>query len=308
MIAETAAMEFVTTGTETEALLLETNFIKQMKPRYNVLMRDDKSFPYILVTGGSCVAANHQASRRPQSRKGDYYGPFASVWAVNRTLNALQRAFLLRSCSDSYLRKPHAALPALPDQALLRRLARGRSPTPPMRSSSPKRAISFRGRAAPCASISVPRCGGLRRARIRARGAFARPYRGALRHPGRPRHQPAHRPRRPMSSRSLAEAGHVCIEAFFFRNYQNWGNRAYFPKADPYLPRCRKCSAHSSRQFYDDKPTPRLILLSHDVEERAAARGALGARGHARSKSPRRSAARSASSCDACVHERRRKR
>src|ERR687897_282350 len=101
MIAETSAMEFVTTATETEALLLEANLIKQLRPRYNVLMRDDKSLPYILLT------ADHEAPqivkhRGARKRAGDYYGPFASVWAVNRTINALQRAFLLRSCNDSF--------------------------------------------------------------------------------------------------------------------------------------------------------------------------------------------------------------
>src|SRR6185295_2723144 len=100
MIAETAAMEFVTTETETEALLLETNLIKSLKPRFNVLMRDDKSFPYILLTGDHPAPqlTKHRGSR---SRKGDYFGPFASVWAVNRTMNALERAFLVRSCTDS---------------------------------------------------------------------------------------------------------------------------------------------------------------------------------------------------------------
>src|SRR3954453_4102626 len=101
MIGQTTSMEFVTTATETEALLLEANLIKQLKPRYNVLLRDDKSPPYILLT------ADHEAPqlvkhRGARKRKGDYYGPFASVWAVNRTINALQRAFLLRSCNDSY--------------------------------------------------------------------------------------------------------------------------------------------------------------------------------------------------------------
>src|SRR5687767_8891308 len=101
MIGETTSMEFVTTATETEALLLEANLIKQLRPRYNVLMRDDKSLPYILLT------ADHEAPqivkhRGARKRAGDYYGPFASVWAVNRTINALQRAFLLRSCNDSF--------------------------------------------------------------------------------------------------------------------------------------------------------------------------------------------------------------
>ena len=101
MIAETAAMEFVTTATETEALLLEANLIKQLRPRYNVLLRDDKSLPYILLTGET-EAPQMVKHRGARNRPGHYYGPFASVWAVNRTINALQRAFLLRSCNDSY--------------------------------------------------------------------------------------------------------------------------------------------------------------------------------------------------------------
>src|SRR5262245_9874884 len=101
MIAATAALEFVSTATETEALLLEANLIKRLRPRFNVLLRDDKSFPYILIT------ADHWAPqilkhRGARSRAGNYYGPFASVWAVNRTITALQRAFLLRSCSDGF--------------------------------------------------------------------------------------------------------------------------------------------------------------------------------------------------------------
>ena len=101
MIAATASVEFVTTATETEALLLEANLIKRLRPRFNVLLRDDKSFPYILIT------ADHWAPqilkhRGARSREGSYYGPFASVWAVNRTITALQRAFLLRSCSDGF--------------------------------------------------------------------------------------------------------------------------------------------------------------------------------------------------------------
>src|ERR1700745_497517 len=101
MIAATAALEFVSTATETEALLLEANLIKRLRPRFNVLLRDDKSFPHILIT------ADHWAPqilkhRGARSREGNYYGPFASVWAVNRTITALQRAFLLRSCSDGF--------------------------------------------------------------------------------------------------------------------------------------------------------------------------------------------------------------
>ncbi len=101
MISATASMVFISVETETEALLLEANLIKQMKPRFNVLMRDDKSFPYILIARDHDAPqiAKHRGAR---VRKGDYFGPFASVWAVNRALNALERAFLLRSCSQSF--------------------------------------------------------------------------------------------------------------------------------------------------------------------------------------------------------------
>src|SRR3954471_6959185 len=101
MVVATTALEFVTTATETEALLLEANLIKRLRPRFNVLLRDDKSFPYILITGDHWAPQilKHRGAR---SRQGSYYGPFASVWAVNRTVTALQRAFLLRSCSDSF--------------------------------------------------------------------------------------------------------------------------------------------------------------------------------------------------------------
>ncbi len=101
MIAGTATLEFVSTATETEALLLEANLIKRLRPRFNVLLRDDKSFPYILITADHWAPQilKHRGARK---REGRYYGPFASVWAVNRTITALQRAFLLRSCSDGF--------------------------------------------------------------------------------------------------------------------------------------------------------------------------------------------------------------
>src|SRR6516162_2954969 len=100
MIAATATIEFVSTATETEALLLEANLIKRLRPRFNVLLRDDKSFPYILLTGDH-VSPQISKHRGARTRKGEYYGPFASVWAVNRTITALERAFLIRSCTDA---------------------------------------------------------------------------------------------------------------------------------------------------------------------------------------------------------------
>ena len=123
MVADTASMEFVTTATEVEALLLEANLIKRLKPRYNVVLRDDKSFPFILIARDHPMPQilKHRGAR---NRKGDYFGPFASAGAVNRTINTLQRAFLLRSCSDSYYERRTQALPALSDQALQRALHR----------------------------------------------------------------------------------------------------------------------------------------------------------------------------------------
>ena len=121
MIAETAEMLFVTTASETEALLLESNLIKRLKPRYNVSYRDDKSFPNILLREDHPFPQllKHRGAK---TTKGVYFGPFASAGAVTRTLNTLQRAFLLRSCSDSVFDSAHPALPAVPDQALQRAL------------------------------------------------------------------------------------------------------------------------------------------------------------------------------------------
>ena len=126
MIDDTASMEFVTTATEIEALLLEANLIKRLEPRFNVVLRDDKSFPFILI------ARDHAAPqilkhRGARNRKGDYFGPFASAGAVGRTINTLQRAFLLRSCSDALFRIAAQAVSILPDQALQRLLAPARS-------------------------------------------------------------------------------------------------------------------------------------------------------------------------------------
>ncbi|MBV9138156.1 MAG: excinuclease ABC subunit UvrC [Hyphomicrobiales bacterium] len=275
MIAETAAMEFVITGTETEALLLEANLIKQLKPRYNVLLRDDKSFPYILVTKDH-VSPQITKHRGARNRPGDYYGPFASVWAVNRTLNALQRAFLLRSCSDSF----------------------------------------YENRTRPCLLFQIKRCAGPCTGEVshtayqqlvaEARDFLSGKSRAVRAHLGAEMQdasdalefERAARLRDRIAALSAIQAsqdinpqateeadvfalarqaGHFCVEAFFFRNFQNWGNRAYFPKADPGLGDAEVLSAFLA-QFYDDKPTPKLILLSHEIDEQELLREALSAR------------------------------
>ncbi len=263
MVALTTSMVFVSTETETEALLLETNYIKQMKPRFNVLMRDDKSFPFILLTGDH-AAAQITKHRGARNRKGDYFGPFASVWAVNRTLNALQRAFLLRSCSDSVYENrtrpcllyqiKRCAAPCtgeigLDDYAGLVTEARDFL-------SGKSRAVRDR-LAAEMASASDA-LEFERAARLRDRIAAVSAIQGAQ----------GINPKTVEEADVFAiveEAGQFCIEVFFFRTFQNWGNRAYFPRADKTHSPCEVLDAFLA-QFYADKPAPRLILVSHEIE------------------------------------------
>jgi excinuclease ABC subunit C len=272
MIAATAALEFVSTATETEALLLEANLIKRLRPRFNVLLRDDKSFPHILIT------ADHWAPqilkhRGARAREGNYYGPFASVWAVNRTITALQRAFLLRSCSDGF----------------------------------------FESRTRPCLLYQIKRCSGPCTREIdfveygelvREANAFlsgksqavkdelaaemekasaALDFERAAIYRDRLAALSAVQSHQGINPHGVEEAdvfalhqagGFSCVEVFFFRTGQNWGNRAYFPKADRSLSAGEVLGAFLA-QFYDDKPSPRAIFISHEIEERALLAEAL---------------------------------
>jgi excinuclease ABC subunit C len=278
MIGLTASMIFVSTPTETEALLLETNFIKQMKPRFNVLMRDDKSFPYILITGDHDAPqiTKHRGARH---RQGDYFGPFASVWAVNRTLNALQRAFLLRSCSDSYYQNRTRP-------CLLYQIKRCSAPCTGEIShrdyaelvAEARDFLSGRSRAVRdlLAKEMHAAADGLefeRAARLRDRIAALSAIQGAQ----------GVNPRSVEEADVFAiaqEAGIFCIEVFFFRTYQNWGNCAYFPRADKSLEPAEVLGAFLA-QFYADKPAPRLVLLSHEIDDRALLEEVLSVRaGH----------------------------
>ena len=264
MIAETTAMEFVTTHTETEALLLEANLIKRLRPKFNVLMRDDKSFPYIFLSG------DHEAPglfkhRGARNRKGDYFGPFASAGAVNTTINALQRIFLLRTCTDSF----------------------------------------YSGRTRPCLLHQIKRCSGPCTGEIsqEAYGELVKQARGfltgkssELKSQYSARMQKAsdeldfetaalYRDRlsalshvqshQGINPRTIDEAdvfaifeqeGQFCIQVFFFRTGQNWGNRAYFPRADKSFDPAEVLAACVG-QFYDDKPVPSQVLLNLDIEE-----------------------------------------
>ncbi len=265
MVMATASMEFVSTRTETEALLLEANLIKRLRPRFNVLLRDDKSFPYILITGDHAAPAivKHRGAR---SRKGTYFGPFASAGAVGRTINALQRAFLIRTCSDSFYESRSRP-------CLLYQIKRCSAPCTGEISQEDygllvdeaKRFLSGRNRAVRD-EIAIAMEAASERLDFEA-AAIYRDRLSAL------SHVQASQGINPQSFQEAdlfavhQDGGQTCIQVFFFRTGQNWGNRAYFPRADRALEAGDVLGAFLA-QFYDDKPVPRLIMLSHEVEER----------------------------------------
>lgn len=263
MIAQTVGLEVVTTHTEAEALLLESNLIKRLKPRYNVLLRDDKSFPYILITGDHDFpqVLKHRGAR---DRKGDYFGPFASAGAVNQTIGALQRAFPLRNCPDTV----------------------------------------FATRTRPCLQFQIKRCtapcvGKIDRDGYRAVVAEARDFLAgksqemqkrlaqnmqaasdaldfetAALFRDRIRALTQIQQRQDINVRAVGEAdvvaahqdaGQTCIQVFFYRAGQNYGNRAFYPAQSRDVSVEEVLGAFIG-QFYDNKPPPKLILLSHALE------------------------------------------
>jgi excinuclease ABC subunit C len=264
MIAATVTMEFVSTKTETEALLLEANLIKRLRPRFNVLLRDDKSFPYIMITSDHWAPQilKHRGAR---TRPGHYYGPFASAGAVNRTINALERAFLLRSCSDSYFE-------ARTRPCLLHQIKRCSAPcTGEIDFSGYSELVREANEFLSGRSQSVQE--GLAEAMDKASEALdfehAAIYRDRLAALSAIQSHQGINPRNVEEADVFAvhqDGGYTCVEVFFFRTGQNWGNRAYFPKADRALGPGEVLGAFMA-QFYDDKPPPRLILASHTFEE-----------------------------------------
>ena len=279
MVNETRQMEIVTTHTEAEALLLEINLIKRLVPRYNVQLRDDKSFPYVALFEDHPFPqiAKHRGAR---DRKGTYFGPFASAGAVNETLTALQRAFLLRSCADTV----------------------------------------FQGRTRPCLLYQIKRCSGpcvgrisgaayaelVREAKEFLRGKshdlqaeFARnmqaasdalDFEGAAMFRDRILAITTIQNRQGINVESLDDAdviaahqagGCTCVQVFFFRGGFNYGNRSYFPRHDKQLEVAEVLNAFVG-QFYADRPPPRLVLLSHDVADRELLAEALSERAGSR--------------------------
>src|SRR5580698_2994234 len=264
MVAATRRLEFVVTRTETEALLLEANLIKRLRPRFNVTLRDDKSFPYIVITSDHWAPQilKHRGAR---SRPGHYYGPFASVWAVNRTINALQRAFLLRSCADAFFESRTRP-------CLLYQIKRCAGPC--------TREIDFPGYtelvheakdflSGRSRAVKQQLAGEMEKASTELEFETAALYRDRLAALSAIQSQQGINPRTVEEADLFAihqEGGYSCVEVFFFRTGQNWGNRAYFPKAEKsFTP--EEVLASFLAQFYDDKPPPKLILLSHAIEE-----------------------------------------
>ena len=272
MIVATASMEFVTTATETEALLLEANLIKRLRPRFNVLLRDDKSFPYIVITAGETppMIAKHRGAR---SKPGDYYGPFASAQAVHRTITALERAFLIRSCTDTvYVSRTRPCL--------LHQIKRCSAPCTGEISHTDYAELVREAKSFLSGKSRVVKdelAGEMEKASAALDFERAAVYRDRLAALSAIQARQGVNPRGVEEADVFAvhqQAGYSCVEVFFFRTGQNWGNRAYFPRADRSLEPGEVLGAFLA-QFYDDKPPPRCIFLSHEIEDRALLAEAL---------------------------------
>ncbi|MFY0692921.1 MAG: excinuclease ABC subunit UvrC [Paracoccaceae bacterium] len=264
MISETASMMFLTTRTETEALLLEQNLIKQLKPKFNVLLRDDKSFPNILVAKNHAFPQikKHRGAKR---EKGDYYGPFASAGAVNRTLNQLQKVFLLRNCSD-------ATYESRTRPCLLYQIKRCAAPCVGYISEADYAAlVKDAERFLSGRSTKVQE----RLARQMQEASDAMEFERAAALRDRIRALTQVQSAQGINPKGVAEAdvialhlehGQACVQVFFIRANQNWGNRDFYPKTGSGADHAEILEAFLG-QFYSDKTPPRQIILSHGIED-----------------------------------------
>jgi len=272
MVAQTRSMEIVTTNSEAEALLLEAQLIKRFRPPYNVLLRDDKSFPFILLRAGHDFPRimKHRGARKA---KGDYYGPFASAGSVNTTINALQKLFLLRSCTDSFfsrrdrpcllyqIRRCSAPCVGRIDEAGYAELVREAKDFLGGRSGAVQKKIEAQMQQA--AEALDFETAATMRDRLRAatfiQGTQAINAEGvgnadvfAL----------------------AAKGGQVGIQAFFVRGGQNWGHRAFFPSHTQDVSE-DEVLARVLAQFYEEVPPPRTILVDRELSERTLMEEAL---------------------------------
>ena len=263
MISETARMMFLTTRTETEALLLEQNLIKQLKPRYNVLLRDDKSFPNILV-GSEHAFPQISKHRGAKKSKGNYYGPFASAGAVNRTLTQLQRVFLLRDCSD-------AMFDSRSRPCLLYQIKRCSAPCVDKISTDDYAATVadaerfLSGRSTEIQELLAAQ---MQAAAEKMEFERAAALRDRIRALTQVQSAQGINPRGVIEADVIAlhlAGGQACVQVFFIRTNQNWGNQDFYPRIGPDVEEAEVLEAFIG-QFYDSKDPPRMLLLSHPIE------------------------------------------
>ncbi|MBB4076110.1 excinuclease ABC subunit C [Bartonella fuyuanensis] len=265
MIRATYHMEFIVTHTETEALLLEANLIKKLHPQFNILLRDDKSFPYIMVTDDHRAPALYK-HRGARTRKAQYFGPFASAGAIAQTIHVLQRAFLLRTCTDAVFENRTRP-------CLLYQIKRCSAPCTHEISDSDYKKLVKGAKAflsGKDQSVKNDMVQAMYKAAENLDFEQAASYRDRL---SALSHIQSHQGINPQTIKEAdvfaiaQKEGITCIQVFFFRMGQNWGNRAYFPKADPSFSR-PEILASFLAQFYDDKLLPKSILLSEEIEEK----------------------------------------
>jgi len=264
MISETASMMFLTTTTETEALLLEQNLIKQLKPKYNVLLRDDKSFPNILVgkEHGFPAIKKHRGAKK---EKGSYYGPFASAMAVNNTLNHLQKVFLLRNCTD-------ASFEARTRPCLQYQIKRCAAPCVGYISDADygslvKDAENFL--AGKSTKIQENLAADMQAASEAMEFERAAALRDRIKALTQVQQSQGINPKGVADADVIAlfmQGGQACVQVFFIRANQNWGNHDYYPRVPADASPAEVMQAFAT-QFYDNKEPPRMVLLSDDIED-----------------------------------------
>lgn len=272
MVTLTRSMEFVTTHTEVEALLLEANFIKRYKPHYNILLRDDKSFPYILIDT-SHKSPQVKKHRGAKKRDGFYFGPFASASAVNASLNILQKAFTLRTCSNSIFNSRSRP-------CLLYQIKRCSAPCVDKISDKDYNALVGEAHdflSGKSAAIKNRFTKKMERASNNKQYELAAIFRDRL------KALAAVQSRQDATDGRLNEAdvisafqsgGQTCVQVFFYRSGQNWGNNAYFPRHDKDQGVDEVLPAFIS-QFYDNKLPPKRILINSSIKQKALLEQAL---------------------------------
>jgi excinuclease ABC subunit C len=272
MVSETVTMEIVTTHTEAEALLLEANLIKRLKPRFNIVLRDDKSYPWLMLAEDHPYPqiAKHRGA---QARKGSYWGPFASAWAVNQTVTAMQRVFLLRSCADT-------VFSARTRPCLLFQIKRCSAPCVGRISTDDYAVLIGQAKAflsGKANSVQKELAAEMEQAAEKLEFERAAAVRDRLRGLTFVQGNSVVNPASLTDADVIAawqQAGQTCVQVFFVRGGRNNGNRAFFPthtKAEE----APEVLAAFIAQFYDDKPPPPLLLVNHELQEQALIAEAL---------------------------------